>query len=184
VLTAARLVEKKGIAYAIRAVAEAVRAGRRLNYSIAGDGRMRAELERLIHEFGMERHVRLLGWKSRAEVLSLMRDAHILLAPSVTATDGDEEGIPNVVKEAMAVGLPVISTFHAGIPELVDDGGSGLLVPERDVTGLAERLGYLCDHPERWPEMGRVGRRRIERDFDITRLNDRLERLYAGSDEE
>jgi colanic acid/amylovoran biosynthesis glycosyltransferase len=111
----------------------------------------------------------------------MMESSHILLAPSVTAGDGDEEGIPNVVKEAMAVGLPVVSTVHAGIPELVVDGESGFLVPERSVDDLAERIMYLCDHPEIWPQMSRAARRKVETEFDIGRLSMDLIALYAAS---
>jgi colanic acid/amylovoran biosynthesis glycosyltransferase len=102
------------------------------------------------------------------------------LAPSVTAGDGDEEGIPNVIKEAMAVGLPVVSTVHAGIPELVVDGESGFLVPERSVEDLAERIMYLCDHPEIWPSLSHAARRKVETGFDIDGLSLKLVGLYAA----
>jgi colanic acid/amylovoran biosynthesis glycosyltransferase len=110
----------------------------------------------------------------------VLAQSHILIAPSVTAADGDEEGIPNTLKEAMAMGLPVISTVHAGIPELVNDGVSGFLVPERDVEALADRLMRLVDQPETWAAMGRAGRRQIEAEFDTDRLNDDLLVLYKG----
>jgi colanic acid/amylovoran biosynthesis glycosyltransferase len=122
----------------------------------------------------------MIGAQSHAEVMRLMEEAHILIAPSITAADGDEEGIPNTVKEAMALGLPVVSTTHAGIPELVEDGVSGFLVPERDSAALGERLAQLVDRPETWAALGRAGRQRIERHFDIDRLNDELLVLYEG----
>jgi colanic acid/amylovoran biosynthesis glycosyltransferase len=101
-----------------------------------------------------------------------------MVAPSITAENGDQEGIPNVLKEAMALGLPVISTLHGGIPELVEDGVSGFLVKERDVDSLAERLAYLVDHPETWSKMGSEGRACIEKDYDMNKLNDHLVDLY------
>jgi colanic acid/amylovoran biosynthesis glycosyltransferase len=97
----------------------------------------------------------------------------------VTAADGDEEGIPNVLKEAMALGLPVVGTRHAGIPELVEEGVSGLLVPERDEGSLADALDSLAREPGRWAAMGRAGRARIEMEYDIHRLNDRLAGLLS-----
>ncbi len=150
VITIARLVEKKGIAYAIQAIDKIVKSGKSIQYSIIGDGELRGDLERLIEEKDLKEYVQLLGWKSHEEVIRLLQDAHILIAPSVTAKDGDQEGIPNAIKEAMALGLPVIGTQHSGIPEIVEDGVSGFLVEERDADALADRLSYLIDHSEQW----------------------------------
>jgi colanic acid/amylovoran biosynthesis glycosyltransferase len=104
----------------------------------------------------------------------------VLLAPSVTAADGDEEGIPNSVKEAMATGLPLVSTNHGGIPELVEDGVSGYLVPQRDIEAMADRLRQLIDHPQAWVAMGLAARARVMAEFDTDKLNDELERLYGA----
>jgi colanic acid/amylovoran biosynthesis glycosyltransferase len=100
------------------------------------------------------------------------------LAPSVTAESGDEEGIPGVIMEAFTQGLPVVSTYHAGIPEVVKDGESGFLVPERDVDALVERLERLIEDPELRLIMGRNGRHFVEEQYDIDKLNDRLVRVY------
>ncbi|HSD84974.1 MAG TPA: glycosyltransferase [Anaerolineae bacterium] len=181
IVTIGRLVEKKGVTYGLRAVAQVMASGRAVVCDIVGDGPLRIELERLIEQFGVGTHVMLHDWKSHREIVAMMEASHILLAPSVTAGDGDEEGIPNVVKEAMAVGLPIVSTVHAGIPELVVDGESGFLVPERSVGDLAERIMYLCDHPEIWPQMSRAARRKVETEFDIGRLSMDLVALYAAS---
>lgn len=175
-----RLVEKKGIGYGIRAIARVIASRQTLSCTIIGEGPLRGELERLIRELGIDAHVRMVGSQNHDAVVEVMAQSHILIAPSVTAADGDEEGIPNTLKEAMAMGLPVISTVHAGIPELVEDGVSGFLVPERDVEALADRLRHLVDHPETWAALGRAGRRRIEAEFDIDRLNDELLALYKG----
>lgn len=78
----------------------------------------------------------------------------------------------------MALGLPVISTLHGGIPELVEDGVSGFLVKERDVDSLVDRLSYLVDHPETWSKMGSEGRACIEKNYDMNKLNDQLVGLY------
>ena len=116
----------------------------------------------------------MVGSKIHDEVIQVLAQSHILIAPSVTAADGDEERIPNTLKEAMAMGLPVISTVHADIPELVQDGVSEFLVPEHNVEALADRLMRLVDHPETWVAMGRAGRRRLEAEFAADRLNDEL----------
>jgi colanic acid/amylovoran biosynthesis glycosyltransferase len=179
-LSIARLVEKKGIEYAIRAAAKL--RGVDFHYDILGDGPLRQGLEKLVRELGVSDRVTLQGWKHQAEVVELLDRAHLLVAPSVTGSDGDQEGIPVAMMEAMAMGLPVLSTRHSGIPELVDDGQSGYLVPERDVDALAGSLGRLLSAPEQWPAMGEAGRRRVEADFDINRLNDRLVGLFEQAD--
>lgn len=177
-LTIARLVEKKGVEYGIRAVAMLKEAGRDVTLTVVGDGPLRPELGRLTDALGVEDRIRFTGPLAHEAVLKAVSDAHILVAPSHTGSDGDQEGIPNALKEAMATGLPVVSTRHSGIPELVEDGVSGLLVPERDAEALTDRLGYLLDHPERWADMGRAGRARIEAEYDIHELNRRLIELY------
>jgi len=178
VLTIARLVEKKGVAFAIEAVAGLISKGEKIVYKIVGDGILRENLQQMIERLGIEQHVKLLGWKTQEEIKLLLQEAHVLVAPSLTSETGDQEGIPNVIKEAMASGLPVISTFHSGIPELVTDGVSGILVPEKDVSSLADAIVYLIKHPEICNEMGKAGRMQVEQKFDTHLLNSRLEELY------
>lgn len=173
-----RFVSKKGWLYAIEALAAARRAGRNIQLTLVGDGEMRSQVERAIAKYQLQDSVTLLGWCDHDEVTKLLDASHILIAPSVTTEDGDQEGIPNVLKEAMASGLPVLSTWHSGIPELVEDGVTGYLVPERDVDSLSERLIRLCDHPEQWPTMGANARKKIESEFDTDKINNQLERLY------
>jgi len=103
-----------------------------------------------------------------------------LLAPSVTSKNGDEEGIPVAIMEAMAHGFPVVSTDHAGIPEVVQDGEWGFLVPERDVDALTEKLQSLVGQPALRTIMGCKGRKFVEEHYNIDALNDRLVRLYEG----
>ena len=178
-LSVARFVEKKGIVYGIEAVGRVVSEHPDIEYRIIGDGTLRAELESVIDRLELKEKVRLLGWRSQEEILAYMKDSDILLAPSVTGENGDQEGIPVVLMEAMAMGLPVVSTCHSGIPELVQDGTAGFLVPERDVDALSEKLGDLLEHPEQWADMGNAGRRHVQEQYDINRLNDRLVQLYG-----
>lgn len=177
-ITIARLVEKKGVEYAIRAVGELVAEGQAVEYAIIGEGPLREELERLAGELGLQAVARFLGPRDHDEVIRRLEASHVLLGPSVTAESGDQEGIPNVLKEAMATGIPVVSTHHSGIPELVEDGVSGFLVPERSVEPLAERIRFLADHPDRWGSMGQAGRVRVEAAFDSRRLSGELVQLY------
>jgi len=177
-LTVARLVEKKGVEYAIRAVAGVLKKHPHLEYKIAGDGPLKSDLANLIDALDVNDRVKLLGWMPQEEIVELMKKADILLAPSVTSADGDQEGIPVVLMEAMAQGLPVLSTWHAGIPELIQDGKSGFLVPERNADALAEKLEHFIERPGIWPVMGKAGREYVEKYYDIDKLNDRLVQLY------
>lgn len=144
VLAVGRFVEKKGFEYLIRAVAHA---GNRLvaRVRLIGDGPLRGDLERLARDLGVEDRVAFDGWRSNLEVGEAMRNADLFLAPSVTAADGDMEGMPLVIAEALASGLPVVGTRHSGIPEAVVDGENGSLVEERDVAGLAEAIVRYTD---------------------------------------
>jgi colanic acid/amylovoran biosynthesis glycosyltransferase len=177
--TVARLVEKKGVDYAIRAVARVMPRHPNIEYGIVGDGPLRGELERLVSDLGLQDAVRFLGWLDSDEVIGFMDELHIFMLSSVIASSGDQEGQGLVLQEAQAMGLPVLATLQGGFPEGVIDGVSGLLVPERDVDALAEKLEYLIDHPERWPEMGRAGRKFVEEKYDITRLNRQLVDIYT-----
>ncbi|MGH7215230.1 MAG: glycosyltransferase [Tepidisphaeraceae bacterium] len=179
-LTVARLVEKKGLETSIKAVAAVARSHPNLTYRIVGDGPLRGQLELLIASLRVEKWVELVGWRTQEQVRDEFDRSHIFVLASQTAPNGDEEGLPGVLKEAQAMGLPIVSTLHSGIPEGVLDGRSGFLVPERDVEAFADRLRYLIEHPERWPEMGRAGREFMEQHADIEKLNDLLVRTYEG----
>ena len=178
ILTVARLVEKKGIEYSLRAFAKVAQKYANIKYEIVGKGPLRESLERCISELSLGDRVKLLGAKTQEELLGIYAKSHIFILPSVTAANGDKEGQGLVLQEAQATGLPVLSTLHNGIPDGVLDGKSGFLVPERNVDALAEKLDYLIAHPERWPEMGRAGRAHVEERYDINKLNDRLVEIY------
>jgi colanic acid/amylovoran biosynthesis glycosyltransferase len=180
-LSVARLVEKKGIEYAIRAVAALHHAtDRRIEYRILGDGPLRGELELLARELGVVDCVKLVGEVDQATVRAAMGRADIFVAPSVVAEDGDMEGVPVSIMEAMARGLPVVSTMHSGIPELVRDKHSGFLVPERDSFALSHALARLVQDPRLREKMGDAGRGIVERGYDLDELNGRLVELLAG----
>jgi colanic acid/amylovoran biosynthesis glycosyltransferase len=181
IVTVARLVEKKGVEYAIRAVASLLsrRPDLDISYSIGGDGPLGPQLKALVSDLGVDEHVRFLGSLDVDEVAELLVASDVFLLPSVTGRQGDQEGTPVALMEALAVGVPVVSTDHSGIPELVVDGESGFLVPERDVEALATKLQYLIQHPEQWPQMGQLGRKLVEESYDIRRLNQRLGEIFA-----
>jgi colanic acid/amylovoran biosynthesis glycosyltransferase len=178
VLTVGRMVEKKGIADGLRAVAEVINQGIPVHYLVIGDGPLRGELERLVRDLKIEAQVEFGGWRDQAAVAQLMAENDVLLAPSVTSSDGDQEGIPVTIMEAMAAGMLVVSTEHSGIPELVEHARSGLLVPERDVMALTGALLRLVRSPDLWPAMCAAAREAVRREFEIATLNDRLVDRY------
>lgn len=180
ILTVARLIEKKGIEYSLEAVQQLVTTGIDVKYWIVGDGPLRKKLSEWITAAGLDERVTLHGLLPRPEVLRLFERADLFLLTSVTAESGDTEGMPVVIREAHAAGLPVITTAHSGNPGAIEDGVTGFAVPERDVDALVERLRFLIENQQLWPEMGRAGRRFVEERFDLQKLNRRLTRIYEN----
>lgn len=179
-ISVCRLVEKKGIEYAVHAVSKLIKSNYRLHYDIIGDGPLREDLQRLITELGVADAITVHGQKTKTDVIAYLQRAHLLLAPSVTAKNGDQEGIPVALMEAMAMGLPVVSTWHSGIPELVKDSECGFLVPEQDADALARVIAHLAEHPEIWSALGRKGRTIVEQEFNVDRLNKRLISIFES----
>lgn len=178
VATIGRLVEKKGIEYCIDAVADVAQTYPQIELIIIGEGELRLHLEQRIEHLNAATFIKLLGWKNQQEIIEILNTCHLFMAPSVTSQNGDQDAPVNTLKEAMAMGLPVISTWHGGIPELVEDGVSGYLVPERDAVAIAEKLRLLIHQSDRWFEMGKAGRLRVEQMYDLNKLNDELVNIY------
>ncbi|MEL6461531.1 MAG: glycosyltransferase [Cyanobacteria bacterium J06621_15] len=178
IATTGRLVEKKGIEYAIRAIAEVAKVYPNVEFNIIGDGELKERFLQIIQELEITDKVNLKGWRNQKEIISILDETHIFIAPSVTASDGNQDAPVNTLKEAMAMGLPVIGTLHGGIPELVEDGISGFLVPERDEKAIAQKLIYLIEHPEIWEKMGLSGRKKVETHYDTDKLNSELVEMY------
>ncbi len=184
ILTVGRLVEKKGHEYALKAVAKLISDGHNIEYTIAGDGPLREYLESLASPLKIRDNVEFPGPVAHDEVVGLCRRADLFLLPSVTAADGDKEGIPVVLMEALAAGLGVLATDHSGISEIIIDGQTGLLAPERDVDALVEKLRHLFGNPDICRQMARRGREYVEQNYNIQVLNKRLidifEQLQGG----
>ncbi|MGE0830834.1 MAG: glycosyltransferase [Hyphomonadaceae bacterium] len=175
-----RFVEKKGHTYALAAVAELCRRRQdmEIRFDILGDGPLLADMRRWADANGLASIVHFHGATPHRQTLSIVELADIFLLPSVTARDGDMEGIPVALMEAMAMGVPVVSTRHSGIPELVEDGRSGLLVAERDTAQLADALERLAEAPALRNLLAKNGRDKIEREFDRAKLGQALRGIY------
>lgn len=183
-LTVGRFVQKKGIEFGLRAVAIARQKHPELHYDIVGDGPLRSSLEKLAAELGLNHHVTFHGFKDNHFNRQLMSQAHIFALPSVTADNGDQEGTPISLIEAQASGLPVLSTRYSGIPEIVLDGKSGFLVPERDFAALAEKLLVLIERPELCTQFGACGRNHVAAQFELRGANQDLVRVYEEAREQ
>lgn len=164
VLSVGRLVEKKGFDDLIKAMAVEAPAAQLV---IIGDGPLRSDLEALAARLGVADQVTFLGSLDHQATLDWFRRADIFVLACKVAADGDRDSMPVVTKEAMAAGLPVISTDEVGVPEMVDDGKTGLLVPPSSPARLAEALALLLADPRRRREMGDAGRRLVAERFDI-----------------
>jgi colanic acid/amylovoran biosynthesis glycosyltransferase len=177
ILSVGRLTEKKGMDDLIIAFSEVVKKYPDATLVIVGDGEERGSLEKLIGKLGLEKKVDLLGRVEHAQVQEEMEKCDIFSIASRTAADGNEEGIPNVIMEAMATGRVVVSTEHAGIPELIEHKQTGYLVPEKDPEKLGEMLLYALNHQDDWRKIVDQGRQKVEEEHDIKKQIAKLEAL-------
>jgi glycosyltransferase involved in cell wall biosynthesis len=171
----------KGLKYLVRACAEVVRSNPGFRCLIVGQGVDRPGLESLIAELDLQEVVQLLGGRPQHEVAALLRKADLFVLPSVVAPSGQMEGIPVALMEAMASRLPVVSTRLSGIPELVEDGVNGLLVPPADERALAAALIRLCNDPQSRHEMGERGRESVAEEFQLSGNVVRLRTFFENA---
>ncbi len=185
VLIAASFREKKGIPYALEALGY-LQQEVRLEITILGDANheARSQMEKqkilaTIEKHNLQSKVRMLGYQPHAVLFEEGYKHHIFLSPSVTASDGDTEGgAPVTIIEMAATGMPVVSTMHCDIPEVIHNGITGLLAEERDVEGLVHHLRWLVDHPGQWDNIVEPSRRYIEKHYNIYELSKKLVNLY------
>ena len=162
--------------YAIQAYAKIAEKYPDAQLRMIGDGPLRPQVQAEIRKQRLENRVKMLGLLPHPTALEELKRATILLYPSVTASDGDTEGgAPVALIEAMAMGIPIVSSLHADIPEVVIDKTCGLLFPERDVAGLAAGLDTLLSSPE---QFGRAGRTHVENQHNLEKQVRKLEAIY------
>jgi len=167
-ISVGQLTERKGLPFLLDACAILVERGIRFTCAIVGDGPDRAVLERRRDDLGLAEHVRFLGALPHDEVIARYAEAAVFVLPCVMAKDGGRDGIPNVILEAMAMALPVVSTRHSGIPEAVQEGVTGLLVEPEDAPSLADAIATLLADPALRARLGAAGRERAADTFDVT----------------
>lgn len=174
-----RFVEKKGLIYALQAIEKVREKFKNFEFRIIGDGPLKREIEEFIKDHSMENYVKLLGFLTYEDYLKEMEKADIFVHPSVTASDGDSEGgAPTTILEAQAMGMPVVSTNHADIPNVTLPGTSALLSDERDCEMLIQNISFLLQNQDIWEKMGRAGRNFVEAHHDIKKEIVALEDKY------
>jgi glycosyltransferase involved in cell wall biosynthesis len=178
ILCIGRLIEKKGQQVLVDACKELAERGIDFRCQIVGEGPLRAELESRITRYGLQDRVTLAGALTQESVLKLNQESDIFALPAVVARSGDQDGMPVVLLEAMACGLPVVTTPIAGIPDLVQDGVNGLLVGQRDVTGLADALQRLAEDAGLRVRLGQAARQTILQEFQIQHNASKLVRIF------
>ena len=176
----ARLVPKKGTRNLIEAAAFVLRKHRDARLVIIGDGPLRNRLELLARERSVGDQITFLGVRPHREVLDWIGRAAVVAVPSITAQSGDSEGLPIVLLEAAARGVPVVATVHAGIPEAVVDGSTGFLVRENDIAALQNRLDTLLGNVSLRTTLGAAARELATEKFNLTKQSGVLEQIYSN----
>ena len=180
IVCVASLEEKKGQTYLVEACRLLQQRNIDFVCQLVGEGRQRAALERQIEEAGLAGRVRLEGGQPRDEVARMLGQADVVALPSIRTKSGTMEGIPVALMEPLACEVPVVSTRISGIPELVEDGVTGLLVPPTDAVALADALERLARNPELGRRLGQAGRAKVLKEFDLTDNAIKLSNMMVG----
>ena len=175
---ASRLIAKKGLATTLSAFAQFAERFPKAKLTFAGDGPLRDMARQKVGDLGLADRVTFAGFLSQPELRALYDKSHLFLHPSETPESGDQEGVPNAMLEAMALGLPVLATVHGGIPEAVENGVSGILVAERDDAALGREMIGLAEDPTRYEAMSKAAAARVRAMFDLKVTAAALEGFY------
>jgi colanic acid/amylovoran biosynthesis glycosyltransferase len=175
---ASRLIPKKGLFTTLEALHSLLPDFPRLKFTLCGTGPEKEAVLARCHILGIQDHVEIKGWLSQAELAAQYHKSHLFLHPSETTDSNDQEGIPNSMLEAMATGLPIVATYHGGIPEAVTDSQDGLLVPEKSPQQLASALRQLFSHPTQLREFSINAAKSVREKFGLPNQIAHLESLY------
>jgi glycosyltransferase involved in cell wall biosynthesis len=174
-----RLVEKKGFHDLLQALLLVKQQGLAFECAIYGDGPLHGQLQAWIDKHDMAGEVTLKGDRTQQELISVYQRAALFILTPVQTEDGDRDGIPNVLVEAMAVGLPVVTTAVSGIPELVEHNLNGLLYQSHDVEGVASGIIELLRNTENRRKFGEAASKKVREQFDVAQAAGRLRALFV-----
>ncbi|HLJ30811.1 MAG TPA: glycosyltransferase, partial [Candidatus Babeliales bacterium] len=177
IVGAGRFVEKKGFVYSIRAVAKLIKKFPQIRYRIIGNGILKKDLQKLIEKLDMKDKITLENWYPHNEYIPILHNSDIFILTSVTAQNNDQEGIPNVLIEAMATGLVTVATDHSGNSELITHGKTGFLVPERNSKAIYNTLKYILKNKHTLPSMQQAASQKVHEEFENEKENDTLEMI-------
>jgi glycosyltransferase involved in cell wall biosynthesis len=178
ILSVGRLVEKKGFQDLLEALLIVKNKGERFQCAIYGDGPLCQQLKAWIEDHGLAGEVMLMGDRTQQELISIYQNAKLFVLTPVQTEDGDRDGVPNVLVEAMAVGLPVITTAVAGIPELVEHDQNGLLYQQHDVEGISSGIIELLRNPDKRKQFSEASSRKVKEQFDVAQAARQLKTLF------
>jgi glycosyltransferase involved in cell wall biosynthesis len=179
IIAVGRLVEKKGFEYLIKAMKTVVKRNSSVFLNIIGEGELKKELIELSCNLGLADRINFLGARSNEECMDELATSTIAVLPCVVAENGDMDVCPLTLQEAIAMEIPVVSTTVGSISELIEDGKVGLLVPERNESALAQAITKLIDNPSLRQEMGKKGREKVLREFNIKTQVDKLLEIWG-----
>ena len=176
-----RFREKKGLIYTLQAFEQVRQSRKDFEFRIVGGEKLTPEIEEFVRRHQMAEYVKLLGALDHKDYLREMSKADIYIHPSVTAQDGNSEGgAPTTILEAQAMGIPILSTYHADIPNVVVPGQSALLAKERDWESLASNVHHLMENQNEWAKMGQAGRNFVEEYHNVKKEVQGLEESYSS----
>jgi colanic acid/amylovoran biosynthesis glycosyltransferase len=181
ILSIARLVEKKGLIYLLKAVQRLIQMDVQVTCTIIGEGPLRRRLKNQIKDLGLEDFVRILDFLSQEQIKSFFAQSDIFVLPCMVAGNGDRDGLPNVIMEAMLSGVPVISTPVSAIPEIIKDGITGILVREKDEKAIADAIIRLKTYPMLYAKITSNGRMEVIEKFDIEENTDELVKVFKSN---
>jgi len=183
ILSAGRFIDKKGFDIVLLALAELKKRGIEFRCVLAGDGSLIDQIKYETPTLGLDQNVEFPGFISEWTLLKLYAEADVFALACRESADGNKDGIPNVILEAMAFALPVVSTRIGGVPEVIRSGKNGCLVEPEQPQAFADALEFLLTSNKTRKDMGQKGRKLVERDFDIIKNSEKLFRLFLKRSE-